>query len=525
MKPAFLISFILTLFFFNERTIAQESLKDSPHEIGYFIGKLNGTDIYSRGNYLFPKNTYDPFALVTLEGKSIKGIYSYSGRKENYHNWFIHQNQLYSISSLKTTDPGYTLQLKEYDKNFHIIDSTILFHDAVEQYKHVHISFKQDGNSIAVVGMSGMGEGLGFVAMLDLDKKELLSKSFSIDGLNKYICVDFTWNKQHKLIAVFEGRENMYPGDRTLKETELWKTYLMHLSATETVFTTIPNEMDDMAVRSFKLLKVNEQDVIIGGLTFIKKKTGKHEQLAMHGYYKSLLEFDISGFRDNQFLEAKTVFDPSLWINPQLNDFEDGSYYKLSNLFLKEIRFLDNDLLFVSETQKVQTGQATNSSMPSDSHSVTNNFAAYIMDEDIIISRISEDSVNWTTKPRFIYERPPALTHDESYHLTHPVYFLPELTSDKLTLYYSDDHSIFTDEGKLIEEYPVFGSSNSLVVKFEVNLSTGKSQTTAAHGDFKSRKYEEVNASGSYEDETGIKLLTCSHKVIKFKYKVTDVTK
>jgi hypothetical protein len=546
MKTIFLLPLILSLYFFNNRAFSQDLIEETSHKIGYRIGELDNNDVYSLGNYIIPNYFDEPYALVTFEGKSLRRLYTYNGKEEDYHKWFIHHNQLYSVSSSKVDDEDYKLRLKQYDINFHVVDSTILFQDSMKQYNNSTISFKQDDNSFSIIGLSGMVDSLGFVAIINLETKESLFKSFSIPSFDRYTCTDFTWNKRQELIAVFEGSENMNPRYRESKASKKWKTYLMNLSAPEVLFVPVSAEIDSMVIRSFKLLKLNERETILGGLAFAIVGEKKQQKSYFYGYYKSILGFTNTEFRDKKFLNAKTIFDSTLWIKYQFDDFEDLSSQKLNNLFLKEIRLLNNEnLLFISEVNTILTGggsisttvSATNMSQMSSPNSApsyttrtvgsTTHGISYLSDEDIIISKIIEDSVVWNTKPRHLFQRPLSITHADSYHLTNPCYLLIQFDDEQLSIYYDDDKKIFTKEGKLKDSFTLFDSPHSVLVEFKINLTTGKSETKPALSDFKSRKNEEISVYGSYFDGTNIKLLiNCiSGFSSKSKYKTTQIMK
>ncbi|MDH4474706.1 MAG: hypothetical protein QE487_19025 [Fluviicola sp.] len=543
MKTIFLLPLLLVLYFFNNRAFSQESIDETPLFISSRIGELDGKDLYCISNYKDSTNSKSRYALATLEDGTIKYLFSHKDVGEDYRSWFINHNQLYYLYSLTENDEDYVLKLEQYDRNFHVTDSNILFKDSLNKYKNSCVYFKCEDYNISVVGLSRTIDSLGFVAMLDLSSKKSLGKSFSIPSYDRYACVDFVWNNQQELIAVFEGSENMNTSYIDCKATEQWKSYLMKLSSKEVLFTPISLVNEKMAVRSFKLVKLNEKDIILGGLVFAKIGEKKKQNLSFYGYFRSDLDFVGAELLNQEFLEATNVFNSALWIKSQFNDFEDGSYYKLKNLFLKRISLLNNnDLLFISETVISETGadmpsrtvSTTKMSTSSQSHTIpvtsfrkveTTTFgSSFTREGDIIISRVSRGKVDWSTKPKSVYER--SESRRESYYISFPFFFLAELNNEKLILFYSEDTKAFNDKGQLKETHPFFGSPYFSVVKFEVNLGTGQGETKAVFSDFKSRKNDLVNFGGSFADETGINILTYSYKgafTLMYKYKMTII--
>lgn len=548
MKIKFFSLFIFHLLLSCTALCQEEELVD-PKSYSYiksYLGKINNKDIY-----LVQNNFHNDCQILTcqddkkissqdclgLTNLRFNGLYKKKRTADydiQYKEWFIYKNELYAVTQKTFVNKVY-IALKKFNSDLSTLDSTLLYVDSIKNYNNFIFDFKLTANQICLFGNTSNELNQFFTIIFNLDNKKLNSQKLDLNLNQKFSCSDFIFNSKQELMAVFEGEENLNNGYRVgfdkIVPTNL-KSMLVFMSGNKVSIKHLKSNYDNEFLRSYKFHSLNEENVLLGALTFSSTKG-----MSMNGYHLTTWNYNDSVPKTEGFFKTKNLNNQEFWLSPEYKKVVSDGYIKFYHFqFLKEIRQLeDGTLIFISEgvfyknSQNTSTFNMPNTSTTSSSPTLYTNATPIYSNEsatsifgDIIVSKIdlNQNSLIWSAKNKNRFDD---LSEQCHVNVKKNSYFLT-IDKNQIILYYPESTKNFDEFGRLKEKYK-YGLyyEDITIAKFEIYLSNGNVVLNRYKENLGENNIDVLNVEPSHINESNELVLISqklSNQTSLFQYKI-----
>lgn len=512
--------FVSGLFNFTIVHSQSGSIK-TPGILQSYLGKIGASDYfvanpldYKQNNSVvlsFKNGVIETEKLFTGT-LSLSEVYKVGNKNQNtyhYTDWFIHKNNVYSIFQIKT-ETAVELTLYKYDSNLNTIDSISIFRESIQNHRDFNFFFKQIDNQIGIIAPFELSTTNFFSLIYDLNSKEQTIRFFNFNECKEAKCTDFSFNLNQDVLAVFEGPENYRVAAVSSIDESKILNFIIYSLAEEVKFKKIESLTETEYSRSFKIHKLNENEILLGGLNF-HSTGGKN----IKGYRTSFIKFGEGEENKLSKSDLNGLDNPELWLNKNGEKFETNKYDYITHYqHLKEIIPLGNgNFIFISEahstlktagidpTSSFSSGKTSTLNAPKEPNYFNGSQTFQNQENrDIFVSNLNpnEGTLKWSTKTK---NRLEMINIKSGFGLKAKSYFV-DINEElgNITFLYADYPNNFDKKAK--GGY-MTTSNATTIAKFQISLSTGDSKTTEFTPKLITEDLEAFSIASSYKSENG----------------------